>query len=171
MEKYDIDEIIKEKAEKLNEFILTNNKTTSKQKISDFTLIAYIKEHELIEYKCRRCKNDGMWQKKPLPLIIDRIDNVLSNNTLENLRFLCPNCYIQLRPKMTLFKNLTKTSTNRCIDCKKVIRNRYIKTDIDKYSSKPVDLSKQVVAERQRCNKCLEKATLEICEQETIKEI
>ena len=94
MEKYAIDELIKEKAEKLDEFILTSNKTASKRGVSDFTLIAYIKEHELIEYKCRRCKNDGMWHKKPLPLIIDGIDNVLSNNTLENLRLLCPNCFL-----------------------------------------------------------------------------
>ena len=71
MEKYDIDALIKEKANKLDEFILTSNKTANKRGVSDFTLIAYIKEHELIEYKCRRCKNDGMWHKKPLPLIIE----------------------------------------------------------------------------------------------------
>jgi len=170
MEKYAIDELIKEKAKLLDEFILTSNNSASKKGVSDFTLIAYIKENELIEYKCRRCKNDGMWHKKPLPLIIDRIDNVLSNTTLDNLRFLCPNCYIQLRPKMTLFKNLTKTSTNRCIDCKKVIRNRYIRTELDKLSTEKVDRSKQVVAERQRCNRCLEKATLNLNPSE-IKEI
>ena len=111
-----------------------------------------------------------MWHKKPLPLIIDRIDNVLSNNTLENLRFLCPNCYIQLRPKMTLFKNITKTSTNRCIDCNKVIRNRYIKTDLNKLTKEKVEFEKQVVAERQRCNKCLEKASL-VLNTQNIKEI
>jgi len=170
MNKYEIDASIKEKADKLNEFILTNNKSATKRNTSDFTLIAYIKEHELIEYKCRRCKNDGMWHKKPLPLIIDRIDNVLSNNTLENLRFLCPNCYIQLRPKMTLFKNITKTSTNRCIDCNKVIRNRYIKTDLNKLTKEKVEFEKQVVAERQRCNKCLEKASL-VLNTQNIKEI
>ena len=170
MNKYEIDASIKEKAEKLNEFILTNNKSATKRNTSDFTLIAYIKEHELIEYKCRRCKNDGMWHKKPLPLIIDRIDNVLSNNTLENLRFLCPNCYVQLRPKMTLFKNITKTSTNRCIDCNKVIRNRYIKTDLNKLTNEKVEFEKQVVAERQRCNKCLEKASL-VLNTQSVKEI
>lgn len=170
MNKYEIDASIKEKADKLNEFILTNNKSATKRNTSDFTLIAYIKEHELIEYKCRRCKNDGMWHKKPLPLIIDRIDNVLSNNTLENLRFLCPNCYVQLRPKMTLFKNITKTSTNRCIDCNKVIRNRYIKTDLNKLTNEKVEFEKQVVAERQRCNKCLEKASL-VLNTQSVKEI
>ena len=170
MNKYEIDASIKEKADKLNEFILTNNNSATKRNTSDFTLIAYIKEHELIEYKCRRCKNDGMWHKKPLPLIIDRIDNVLSNNTLENLRFLCPNCYVQLRPKMTLFKNITKTSTNRCIDCNKVIRNRYIKTDLNKLTNEKVEFEKQVVAERQRCNKCLEKASL-VLNTQSVKEI
>tara|TARA_Y100000287_G_C14119054_1_gene303992 strand:- start:19 stop:528 length:510 start_codon:yes stop_codon:yes gene_type:complete len=162
MENFDIDALIKEKAQKLSEFILTNNKTPSKQGVSDFTLIAYIKENELLEYRCRRCKNDGFWQKKPLPLIIDRIDNVLSNNTLENLRFLCPNCYVQLRPKMTLFKNITKTSTNRCIDCNRIIKNRYIKTNLDKSTMETVEKDKQVIAVRTRCNKCLEKATLNL---------
>ena len=51
MNKYEIDPLIKEKAKKLNEFILTSNKSASKHGVSDFTLIAYIKEHELIDYK------------------------------------------------------------------------------------------------------------------------
>ena len=89
---------------------------------------------------------------------------------MENLRFLCPNCYVQLRPKMTLFKNITKTSTNRCIDCNKVIRNRYIKTDLNKLTNETVEFGKQVVAERQRCNKCLEKASL-VLNTQSVKEI
>jgi len=72
---------------------------------------------------------------------------------------------------MTLFKNITKTSTNRCIECNKVIRNRYIKTDLNKLTKEKLEIDKQVVAERQRCNKCLEKATLVIQSEPVIKEI
>ena len=43
MEKYAIDELIKEKAEKLDEFILTSNKSASKRGVSDFTLILNLK--------------------------------------------------------------------------------------------------------------------------------
>ena len=36
MNKYEIDPLIKEKAEKLNEFILTSNKSAKKHGVSDF---------------------------------------------------------------------------------------------------------------------------------------
>ena len=38
MNKYEIDPLIKEKAQKLNEFILTSNKSAKKHGVSDFTL-------------------------------------------------------------------------------------------------------------------------------------
>ena len=42
--------LIKEKAQKLSEFILTSNKSAKKHGVKFYA--AYIKEHELIEYKC-----------------------------------------------------------------------------------------------------------------------
>lgn len=46
-------------------------------------------------YKCESCENAGEWQGKPLALQVDHIDGINSNNMLENLRFLCPNCHSQ----------------------------------------------------------------------------
>jgi len=50
-----------------------------------------IKE-KLIKYECEMCKNPGVWNNKPLPLILDHINGINNDNRLENLRFLCSNC-------------------------------------------------------------------------------
>jgi len=49
----------------------------------------------VIEYKCSKCGNDGSWLNQPLPLDIDHINGDNTNNSLDNLRFLCPNCHRQ----------------------------------------------------------------------------
>lgn len=47
-----------------------------------------------IQYKCQ-CGNDGSWLGRVLVLQLDHIDGNNSNNTILNLRFLCPNCHTQ----------------------------------------------------------------------------
>lgn len=46
-----------------------------------------------VVYACARCGNEATWLGEPLTLDVDHIDGDLHNNTLENLRFLCPNCH------------------------------------------------------------------------------
>jgi len=46
------------------------------------------------ERRCEICKND-IWNEKPIPLELDHIDGEHSNNELENIRILCPNCHAQ----------------------------------------------------------------------------
>ena len=53
-----------------------------------------IKEN-LIPYKCAICGNVGEWNGKLLVLQLDHISGVRTDNRLENLRFLCPNCHSQ----------------------------------------------------------------------------
>ena len=47
---------------------------------------------KLIPYKCAICGNEGEWNNKPLTLTLDHINGDNSDNRLENLRFICPNC-------------------------------------------------------------------------------
>ena len=46
------------------------------------------------EYKCSCC-GINEWNDKPIILQIDHIDGNTSNNLVENLRYLCPNCHSQ----------------------------------------------------------------------------
>ena len=54
-----------------------------------------IQKEKLIEYKCAMCENIGVWNGKKLSLQLDHINGDHSDNRLENLRFLCPNCHTQ----------------------------------------------------------------------------
>jgi 5-methylcytosine-specific restriction endonuclease McrA len=49
----------------------------------------------LIPYICDICKQEPIWKKKKLVLILDHINGIHNDNRLENLRFLCPNCNSQ----------------------------------------------------------------------------
>lgn len=44
--------------------------------------------------KCSVCSNTA-WQGKEIPLEIDHIDGNSSNDTLSNVRLICPNCHAQ----------------------------------------------------------------------------
>lgn len=53
----------------------------------------YILRHNLLPYKCSNCGNDGNWMGQKMSLQLHHIDGNPSNNQLENLTLLCPNCH------------------------------------------------------------------------------
>ena len=52
-------------------------------------------EAGLIEDKCSKCGLGTVWNNEPIVLELDHIDGDKSNNLLENLRVICPNCHSQ----------------------------------------------------------------------------
>ena len=53
----------------------------------------YIKNYNVLEYKCQKCGCDGHWQDGIITLEIHHIDGDHNNNLIENLQYLCPNCH------------------------------------------------------------------------------
>lgn len=53
----------------------------------------YIQRHNLLEYKCENCGCDGHWQNGIIALDLHHKDGDNTNNELDNLCFLCPNCH------------------------------------------------------------------------------
>lgn len=54
-----------------------------------------IRKDEKIQYICDLCSNDGNWLGQKLTLQVDHIDGDNTNNEVNNLRWLCPNCHSQ----------------------------------------------------------------------------
>ncbi|MEE4244687.1 MAG: HNH endonuclease signature motif containing protein [Kangiellaceae bacterium] len=76
----------------------TNNQIFIKGKrVHQSYLRARIIEDNLIEYKCQKCHNNGVWFNETLTLQLDHINGDTFDNRIKNLRFLCPNCHCQTR--------------------------------------------------------------------------
>jgi hypothetical protein len=112
--------------------------------------------------RCDKCKQVGFWNKKPLDLLVYRKNKKPSDNRLENLMLLCPNCYSQTSPQ-NLWIKLNKSKMLVCIDCGKKFKNKKPKKIIDpcanigkedsSYHSLVIAKSKP---DRKRCFRCLE---------------
>ena len=61
--------------------------------VSNQTIRKYLVKYDLIPYVCSECGCDGNWRGYVLALQLHHKDGDHSNNELNNLTFLCPNCH------------------------------------------------------------------------------
>lgn len=73
-----------------------------------------IKEN-IIEYRCDKC-GINTWMNDNISLHLDHINGDFSDNRIENLRFLCPNCHSQT-PNFGTKNSKRKLIKNVCWDC------------------------------------------------------
>ena len=74
----------------LDEILIPNSPYTNIERLK----IRIIKAG-LLKYECEGCGNQGEWNGRPLTLQLDHKNGEHSDHSLENLRFLCPNCHSQ----------------------------------------------------------------------------
>lgn len=67
---------------------------TGKQRIQSLALKKRLIKEGLLEHKCSICGVEE-WMGKKAPIQLDHIDGNRGNNSLKNLRILCPNCHAQ----------------------------------------------------------------------------
>ena len=75
-----------------------------------------IMKNELLPMKCSECGISNVWNNKSLTLQLDHINGCNTDNRIENLRFLCPNCHSQTDTFSTR-KSKNNKQQNHCIKC------------------------------------------------------
>lgn len=74
--------------------------------------------------KCSICGQELTWNNQPLTLILDHINGTNTDNRLENLRWVCPNCNSQLPTTNARNPHHRKYY---CVDCGKQISHGAIR--------------------------------------------
>lgn len=117
--KLEFNSFLSDKVKEFNDFVLSKECNI---KPNDEILKVYIIEKKILPHKCKICNIEPTWNKKPLDFLLDRKNNNKLDNNVDNLRFLCPNCYSQIKKKKTIFKNSMKSEGIFCCTCKKRIK-------------------------------------------------
>lgn len=91
------------------------------------TLRRWYLKQECISYKCSICGQLPYWNNKELTLILDHINGINNDDRLENLRWVCPNCNIQLDTTNGKNKKRSEKKKYFCIDCGKEVSSKQVK--------------------------------------------
>ncbi len=79
---------------KRNAFELILN-GTAKFTRSRKSIKTYLLNKKILKNECSECHIGPEWNDKELILVLDHINGINNDNTLDNLRLLCPNCNSQ----------------------------------------------------------------------------
>ena len=104
------------------ENIFVKDSTASQRVLRD-----WYKKGKYTEYKCAICGQEPFWNGKELTLILDHINGFNTDDRLENLRWICPNCNYQLDTTNGKNINHGKRIINTCVDCGKTISNKAVR--------------------------------------------
>lgn len=99
-------------------------------------------KYNLKEYKCELCGQDENWKTGKIVLTLDHINGINTDNRLENLRFICPNCDTTL----PTFKGKNSESNKNKIRIKKekiINKNNKLKEIENKILEANIDFSKK----------------------------
>lgn len=77
----------------------------------------YLITRNIMVYECSQCQLKPIWNDKPLYLLLDHINNRNQDCSLNNLRFLCPNCHTQIRGSKKIKHSASSAVKQTCIQC------------------------------------------------------
>ena len=94
------------------ENVFCKNSTASQKVLRD-----WYSKGQYTEYKCAICGQKPFWNNKPMTLILDHINGDNHDDRLENLRWVCGNCNMQLDTTNGKNQRQREHKLNYCIDC------------------------------------------------------
>ena len=104
----DVSHFIKKETRNEQNIFIENSSVTQK------VLREWYKKGNYSEYKCAICGQEPIWQGKPLTLTLDHINGKNNDNSLNNLRWICPNCDRQLPTFGSKNKDSKKYYCQKC---------------------------------------------------------